>query len=885
MEWTKSAKEELDKYLERAKPSFKAQGADPAEVIEDFKRHIDEELAASTIDIVTLDDIKRIILKIGFPEPILNPPTNPTISTPNNLIKKGMGKVPWVLIFLGGILIPFITLGIEATSHFCAGVFFDPIPTPLHIALVSIVPLSNLLLWLSITKQNIDHKSILGWMNGIAIGVSSFYTVLYLPILPIAFIAIAYIGMGLLPLAPLLALLSAIWCRIYLRRLTKSTDKPKIPGLWYGIVAGIAMLMIVEVPATITRVGMDMAVSDSPKTQLKGVKLLRSFGDDDLMLRLCYQRSGRATDIISFIMNSGDTIRPDQARKIYYRVKGIPFNSVPPSVLSGSNRWEAFRFMEFDDGQGGESVAGVVKGLSLASSRIDSSIDSDAALAYTEWTMEFENKSRLQREARAQIALPPGGVVSRLSLWINGEEREAAFAGRKKVREAYQKVVRRRRDPVLVTTSGPDRVIMQCFPVPPGGTMKVRIGVTSPLTISNIEEGALRLPRFIERNFKILDGFNHSLWMESKTPLSSNIKALVNENPENNLYAIRGHIDDQLLKSSKSLITTTRDKDTKVAWTPDPGSQSSYAIKQILEEWQLPEIGTVVLLLDGSQKINDYKVQIANALKSFPVNIKLSLVVASDESQEFGTFIQRGPDQSFDVLQNKIDKITFVGGQDNVPSLIKAWDIASSNQNSIVIWIHGTQPIILKSLEELKQKWDRRPNGPIIYEIQTDHGPNRIIEELDGIYGLKSIPRLTNLEGDLKKLFKRLEPGSTEFKFARTRVSLSSVQGQFNSKKTSSHLLRLWAHDKILKLYREEKKRNLDEAIQLAANYQLVTPVSGAVVLETAQQYKDEGLEPVNTSTVPTIPEPETWALIIIVALIFGFLVIKIKRRQVCRTK
>ncbi len=88
-----------------------------------------------------------------------------------------------------------------------------------------------------------------------------------------------------------------------------------------------------------------------------------------------------------------------------------------------------------------------------------------------------------------------------------------------------------------------------------------------------------------------------------------------------------------------------------------------------------------------------------------------------------------------------------------------------------------------------------------------------------------------------------------------------------------------------MKLYREEKKRNLDEAIQLAANYQLVTPVSGAVVLETAQQYKDEGLEPVNTSTVPTIPEPETWALIIIVALIFGFLVIKIKRRQVCRTK
>jgi hypothetical protein len=67
-------------------------------------------------------------------------------------------------------------------------------------------------------------------------------------------------------------------------------------------------------------------------------------------------------------------------------------------------------------------------------------------------------------------------------LWVNGEEREAAFAGRSQTREAYQKVaIQQRRDPVLVTTAGPDRVQMQCFPVPPnGGLMKIRIGITAP---------------------------------------------------------------------------------------------------------------------------------------------------------------------------------------------------------------------------------------------------------------------------------------------------------------------------------------------------------------------------------------------------------------------
>ena len=44
--------------------------------------------------------------------------------------------------------------------------------------------------------------------------------------------------------------------------------------------------------------------------------------------------------------------------------------------------------------------------------------------------------------------------------------------------------------------------------------------------------------------------------------------------------------------------------------------------------------------------------------------------------------------------------------------------------------------------------------------------------------------------------------------------------------------------------------------------YQLVTPVSGAVVLETQAQYDQAGLKPVDPDSVPIVPEPETWMLI-----------------------
>jgi hypothetical protein len=76
----------------------------------------------------------------------------------------------------------------------------------------------------------------------------------------------------------------------------------------------------------------------------------------------------------------------------------------------------------------------------------------------------------------------------------------------------------------------------------------------------------------------------------------------------------------------------------------------------------------------------------------------------------------------------------------------------------------------------------------------------------------------------------------------------------------------------VLELMRENPEANRAAAVALASRYQLVTPVSGAVVLETQQRYDESQLTPVSQASVPTVPEPHEWALILIACAALAWL-------------
>jgi hypothetical protein len=253
-----------------------------------------------------------------------------------------------------------------------------------------------------------ERGALLGAANAVAVGVSLFYTIVYLPLLPLAFIALVIAGMGLLPMAPVFSLVSALILRRQLRRIAPQGFTVRASGLAAGIGCALLLVALMELPATLTRVGMRMASSATLTRRDEGLRWLRSYGNRDFMLRACYERSGRATDLVGLLFSLGDPLSPDEARRIYFRVTGETFNTrVPPARLKG--HWTPQDTFDFDPDQGGEVIAGKVKNLSLADSRIDGSVDSDAGVAYMEWTLAFKNNSSGQQERGPPCNSRPAG--------------------------------------------------------------------------------------------------------------------------------------------------------------------------------------------------------------------------------------------------------------------------------------------------------------------------------------------------------------------------------------------------------------------------------------------------------------------------------------------
>jgi len=507
---------------------------------------------------------------------------------------------------------------------------------------------------------------------------------------------------------------------------------------------------------------------------------------------------------------------------------------------------------------------------------LDAVAEPDAATTYCEWTLEFKNVSSVQREARAQILLPPGGVVSRLTLWVNGEEREAAFGGRSDVRAAYKQVaVAQRRDPVLVTTCGPDRVLMQCFPVPAdGGTMKVRVGITAPLVLNSLDHGRFLWPKFVERNFRIAPDFKFSAWIDSPQKLTTSAKELAGENSGGKV-TLHGTIAEANLAD----VMIERSPEIRSAWTP--ALETNQIILQHIEEAEAQHVPRIVMVVDGSVGMAGSKRGIADAVSKLAPGCEVSVLVGNDEAEKLFVAPGRLDEAGVKTLTSEMRHLHCGGGKDNLPALVEAWDEAANTEGAVIIWVHDAQPELLSPTDSLQQRIERSGRRVPIYDLQVHAGPNRIAEKFDELNTFKRVPPVSDSAGgDLENLLQVLTGKVRQYRIVREKADADKAAD--GGKRVSRHIERLWARDEARKL---ASARQRDEAIRLAAKQQLVTPVTGAVVLETKQQYAANGLEPVSPESVPMVPEPGMVTLWILAGGCLAWRRWRVRRLAACSRK
>ena len=314
--WTNAAKAEWKTYGIRLREALKGSEADVAEVEEDLKRHVDEEAHASGLTIIDGDWLRQTLGRIGhleIPErtPQASPPSQESVATstqPSNI----KGSLPFALL-LTAVVWPSASVVIELMSRFCTGVLFDPMPSMWHVAMLVFVPIGNLL---SLVWMHQKDESIPRWVPFVIsfnLGVSFVYSMIFLPITPIGVVWVIYFGFGLLALTPLAAWISGmiLWKRYRLEMQQRSLKRLSV---WPGFFMALGLLFVLETPELITRIGLRWADSTEASTRDRGIRWLRFIGQEDTLLRACYERPRRIFDLSGWLVQSNDQVTQEDAQ-------------------------------------------------------------------------------------------------------------------------------------------------------------------------------------------------------------------------------------------------------------------------------------------------------------------------------------------------------------------------------------------------------------------------------------------------------------------------------------------------------------------------------------------------------------------------------------------
>lgn len=482
-------------------------------------------------------------------------------------------------------------------------------------------------------------------------------------------------------------------------------------------------------------------------------------------------------------------------------------------------------------------------------------------LAYTEKEIWIKNKSLPKtwrgnnQEALYTFQLPEGGIVTSLSLWINGIEEKSYLTTKSKADSAYTQIVGgEARDPSLVHWKEGNQITVRVFPCTRDEIRHYKLGITTPLELDGKK-----------LNYKAISFEGPSANTATEEFIIISDKTIESDDLKLN-HTGNKWIGETSFNNHWSLSTPS----TPISSSPFIFNGKKITTSLYTESLSPIQMDNIYLDLNNNWTTSEVHSVIRNA--------KTSKVIAFLYDEEYTL----EEDNYLNIL-SQFDDIHF--------SLFPFHKV--EDKSSALIISKSDNPGVQygdikesRFIENIKSSFLQNPKHCLfsIGKLKSQY-----------LNCLKDVAAFDYQEGSITELEKVLTnqkfpistDGSSSVSLKAAGMTLHMEQTEEgNSSNVTDHLMRIFNFRQIMLTGPEALFNNEDfinpENMALAKEAYVVSPVSSMIVLETQEDYERFGIEKSDNSLENAIisskgaaPEPHEWCMIILLILFSGYYISK----------
>ena len=492
-------------------------------------------------------------------------------------------------------------------------------------------------------------------------------------------------------------------------------------------------------------------------------------------------------------------------------------------------------------------------------------------LSYTEKTIRIRNQARnATEEALFTFHLPPGSVVSAMSLWVNGREEPARLTTVAKADSAYRQVVGVEslaavHDPSVVYWQEGNRVTVRVFPCRAGEDRRVKLGITSPLRLDG-ENLVYQNPDFEGPDARSADELVKIDFDAAPDQLKT---PWLLDRLEDKTLTHRGNYDpDWSLRFAATPLSTAPFRLDGRAYRMEPYQtvEASFTPADVYFDvnaaWSRDEFMAAFGAIAGTQDSVRRAWVFDDGLKELTTQ-NLDATYDRLSAQPFSLFpVYR--------IQNPASALLITKGTPTSPRLS---DLQGSQfAEHFGLLAKQTVPIQTFCLQLTSAPVPLSPYLKTLAELRVLNVAHGTTDELTKRIVGRTFPRQPDASNRVV-----LPEAGVAIRETPTPEATASV--------VPDHLARLFTYNHLLgEIGRQYFAKNYqtDALIAEAQRAHVVSPLSSLIVLETAADYerfgvkKDfSGLTNATLKEEGTVPEPHEWALLAMVAGLVGWLIWK----------